>query len=98
MALSQTQFRYLRGLTHALKPVILVGAKGVTTQVLAELDGALEHHELVKVRLASEDREQRASMIEQLATHTKAELVQKVGKVLCLYRRNAEKPKLALPR
>jgi RNA-binding protein len=98
MALSQTQIRYLRGLTHALKPVIMVGAKGVTTQVLAELDGALDHHELVKVRLASEDREQRAAMIKQLATHARADIVQKVGKVLSLYRRNADEPKLALPR
>ena len=57
--LSNAQKRYLRGLAHALKPVLLVGAKGVTPSLLAELGDVLEQHELVKVKVAAEDREAR---------------------------------------
>ena len=96
MALSNVQTRYLRGLAHQLKPVVYLGQKGVTPSVLAELDAALAVHELVKVKLAGE-REAKAGLIETLARESRAEVVQKIGHVVTLYRRNAEKPRLALP-
>ena len=98
MAIKPNQKRYLRGLAHALKPVILVGGKGVTPAVVAEFTLALEHHELVKVRLAGDDRAERAAQIAELAAMASAELVQSIGKVACFYRRNADEPKIALPR
>ena len=52
-ALGNAQKRYLRGLAHDLKPVLLVGAKGITDNLVAEADGALAHHELVKVRVVA---------------------------------------------
>ena len=55
--LNANQKRYLRGCAHDLKPVILVGQKGITDALLKELDLALAHHELVKVRLADDDRD-----------------------------------------
>jgi len=97
MALKNSQIRYLRGLCHALKPVILVGQKGVTDALFAELDAALTHHELVKVKIAAEDRESRDQLGADLAKRAKAEGVQKVGHVGCLFRRNDEKPRVALP-
>jgi RNA-binding protein len=98
MSLSPSQKRYLRGLAHALKPVILTGNKGITPALVREFSGALDQHELVKVKLGSEDRTERAEQISRLAKEAAAELVQSIGKVACFYRRNEEQPKLALPR
>lgn len=97
MSLKSSQIRYLRSLAHALKPVVSVGNKGVTDAVRAEFARALDDHELVKVRLAGDDRAARASQIAEL-TGAGVELVQSIGKVACFYRRNDEQPKIALPR
>jgi RNA-binding protein len=61
--LSNAQKRYLRGLAHDLKPVVMVGAKGVGPSLLAELDQALDMHELLKVKVAAEDREQAGTIL-----------------------------------
>ncbi|HET6433503.1 ribosome assembly RNA-binding protein YhbY [Dyella sp.] len=98
MALSPSQQRYLRSLAHDLSPVILLGAKGATDAVLKELDLALSHHELVKVKLSGGDKEERQAQIEFLAGGSGAESVQQIGHVVVLFRRNADDPKLALPR
>jgi RNA-binding protein len=97
MPLTSSQKRYLRGLAHSLKPVILTGNKGITPALLNEFSAALDQHELIKVKLG-DDREERAIHIGELADGAKAEIVQRIGRVACFYRRNEEKPKLALPR
>lgn len=56
MILNNKQKQYLKGLAHSLKPVVLLGQHGLTEGVLAEIDLALNHHELIKVKVASEDR------------------------------------------
>src|SRR5690606_17473020 len=66
-ALTAAQIRFLRGQAHDLKAILQVGGKGLTEPVLAELDGALEHHELVKVRIAAADREARDGIVAELA-------------------------------
>jgi len=96
MPLSNAQTRYLRGLAHKLRPVVYLGQKGVTPSVLAELDAALSVHELVKVKLAGE-REEKAGVVDTLKRETKAEVVQVIGHVVSLYRRNPERPRVALP-
>lgn len=98
MPLSANQKRYLRGIAHSLDPVVMVGQKGVTPALLKEFDGALKHHELVKVKLADADREDRAETIEVLRDASHAELVQTIGRIACFFRRNPEQPKLELPR
>ena len=98
MPLTSSQKRYLRGLAHTLKPVIMVGNKGVSDALLAEFSIALDDHELIKVKLAGDDREERAAQIGKLGEAGHAELVQTIGKVACFYRRNADKAKLALPK
>lgn len=97
MPLTTSQKKYLRGLTHDLQPVVMVADKGLSENVLAEIELALEHHELIKIKLRG-DREQRGEWIEQLIETTGAELVHKIGQVACLYRRHPKKPKIALPR
>jgi RNA-binding protein len=96
--LTAAQKRHLRGFTHDLKPVILVGQKGVTAALLAELAGALEHHELVKVKLADDDRESRAASIEQIREHSGAELVQTIGKTASFFKRNPDRNQYPLPK
>ena len=96
--LSAHQKRYLRAFAHALNPVILVGQRGLTPALLKELDGALDHHELVKVKLANNDRESRAESIERIRASSGAEIVQTIGGVACLYRRHPREPKFDLPK
>ncbi|KFN50308.1 ribosome assembly RNA-binding protein YhbY [Arenimonas composti] len=98
VALSNAQKRYLRGLAHDLKPVILVGAKGVTDNIVAETGLALEHHELIKVRIAADDRELRDEWIGELAARAQAHLVGRIGHVAILYRRSSERPLIVLPK
>ncbi|WNL47900.1 ribosome assembly RNA-binding protein YhbY [Dyella sp. BiH032] len=98
MSLSPSQRRYLRSLAHDLKPVILLGAKGATEAVVKELDLALTHHELVKVKLSGGDKDERQEQIDVLAGGTGAENVQQIGHIVVLFRRNEDEPKLALPR
>ncbi len=96
MALTEPQKRHLRKLAHALKPVIIVGGGGVSAGLLQELDGALAHHELLKVRVNAVDRETRREMVEQLCGASRSEVVQLIGHIVVLYRR-AEEPRIQLP-
>jgi RNA-binding protein len=98
MALSSSQIRYLRGLAHPLRPVLQLGAKGVTEGVLKELEQALDNHELIKVRLGGGDRAARAGELDKLVGSSRAETVQTIGHIAVLFRRNDEKPQIALPR
>jgi len=98
MPLSNSQKRYLRAIAHSLDPVILVGQKGITPAVLKEFDGALSHHELVKVKLSDTDREQRAESIQRLRVGTNSEIVQTIGRVASFYRRNPKQPRIELPK
>jgi len=97
-ALSNPQKRYLRGLAHDLKPIVMVGAKGVTASLIAELELALEQHELVKVKVAAEDRETRDAWIAELAEKSSADLVSRIGHTAVLYRRSKDKPLVILPK
>ena len=97
MPISKHQIKHLKTLTHNLKPVIMIGQNGITENILKELEIALDFHELVKIKIAGEDKENRAEMINQLISASSAETVQKIGKTLTLYRRNNKKPKIELP-
>ncbi|MGF1764820.1 ribosome assembly RNA-binding protein YhbY [Aliivibrio kagoshimensis] len=97
MNLSTKQKQYLKGLAHNLKPVVLMGSNGLTEAVLAEIEIALDHHELVKIRVASEDRDTKNLIIEAIVRETKAEKVQTIGKVLVLFRQT-EARKIEIPR
>ena len=90
MNLSTKQKQYLKGLAHNLKPIVLMGANGLTEAVLAEIEIALDHHELLKVKVASEDRDTKSLIVDAIVRETKAEKVQVIGKVLVLYRQSEE--------
>ena len=96
--LTNAQTRFLRGQAHELKALLQTGAKGLTPAFLAELDEVLERHELVKVKLAAEDREARETMVGQIVGQTGAALVQRIGHVAILYRPGKDKRQIVLPR
>ena len=98
IALTNAQTRFLRGQAHGLKAILQVGGKGVSDAVVDELALALEHHELVKVRLAAEDRDSRDAMIGELVNRTDAALVQRIGHVAVLYRPSRDHRQIVLPR
>lgn len=83
---------------HDLKPVVMLGQKGLTDAVLDELEIALDHHELVKIKLSVDDRETRKQLTEGLCHRSHAELVQAIGKTVSVYRPNQEKPVINLPK
>ena len=90
MPLSQTQCKYLRRLGHSLKPVVSVGGSGLTDNLLAELENALDHHKLIKVRVRVGNRDRRDALLDDLINQSKATLLQRIGNVALLYR-EAEK-------
>lgn len=97
MAVNDKQRRYLKGLAHPLKPVVLIGNNGLTDNVLSEIDNALNHHELIKVRVSGQERAERKQMLDTIATKTGADLIMVIGHIGGFYR-PAEKPAIQLPR
>ncbi len=80
----------LKAKAHSLKPVIIIGQSGLTDAVLAELEIALDTHELIKVKIRAE-REERKQISEQLCVKSGAELIQSIGQIIVVYRKNPEK-------
>ena len=76
----------LKAQAHALEPLVHVGGAGVTDSVVAEVDRALTAHELIKVKIATDDRAGRVAMGDELAARTSAAVVHRVGKVVILWR------------
>jgi RNA-binding protein len=96
--LTSAQTRFLRGQAHDLRAMLQVGGKGITDALLAEIDLALEHHELIKVKVAAEDRDARDTMIGDIAARVGAALVQRIGHTAVLYRPSTDKRQIVLPR
>ena len=95
MPLTSRQIRYLRGLTHSLRPVVMVADNGLNENVMIEIESALQHHELVKIKLRA-DRDTRTAWINQISEQCSAQKVQVMGQVACFFRRNKKKPIIAL--
>jgi RNA-binding protein len=97
MELSERQRRYLRGLGHALKPVLLIGNAGVSPAVVAEAARALHDHELVKVKFRGAERESRDAGLTELASATQSILVQRIGHTGLYYKRRNDRPGIVIP-
>ncbi len=85
--LTPSERKALKAKAHKLDPVVYVGAKGLTDEVIAEIDRALHAHELIKVRAASLDRDAREEAFGKISEKTGAEAVQHIGKVFVLFRK-----------
>ena len=97
MNLNKKQIQYLKGLAHSLKPVVLLGNNGLTEAVIAEVDSALNHHELIKIKIPTEDRETKGLIVEAICREANATKIQVIGKTLIVYRPSTEK-KIHVPK
>lgn len=97
MKLSNKQKQHLKGLAHNLKPVVQLGQNGLTEGVLAEIENALDFHELIKVKVATSDREMKQLIIDAIVRETEAINVTKIGHIVVLFRAS-ENNKIELPR
>ena len=96
--LTETHKKHLRGLAHPRRVIVQTGNAGLTDAVLREIELALVHHELVKIRVIATDRDERDAQIARAVAVTDSELVQRIGHVAVLYRHNPEKSKpIVLP-
>ena len=89
-ALSPAAFKALKQRVHALKPVVLMGNKGLTTAVQEEIACALKAHELIKIRVAADERDAREAMIAEICNVQHAELIQKVGHMATIYKKRVD--------
>jgi RNA-binding protein len=94
--LTGSQKHYLRGLAHHRKPVVTIGANGLTEAVLSEIDEALAHHELIKVKLPAAGSDRKRAILDEICRATRAMPVQAIGRVGVLYRPSDE-PVIKLP-
>jgi RNA-binding protein len=94
--LTGKQKRYLRGLGHSLKPVVLVGKAEVTEALVGETTEALSFHELIKVKVLESCMIDKREVAETLAEQCEAEVAQILGRTILLYRK-AKEPKIELP-
>lgn len=86
LELSSSQRSHLRARAHGLSPVVQIGDQGVTTPVLKEIDRSLVAHELIKIKVASSNREERASMLDTICQQLSCAPVQHMGRTLVIYR------------
>jgi RNA-binding protein len=80
----------LKTQAHNLKPVVMVGQAGLTEAVFSEINLALDSHELIKVKIRSSDRLLRQQICTEMCTKTNAELIQKIGQIVVIYRKKAK--------
>ena len=97
MELTGAQRRHLRALAHSKKVVVTLGQRGLTPQVTAEVEAALAHHELIKIRLPAAAPPERRALAARIAEAAGGAVVQLIGRVAVLYR-PAETPRIRLPR
>ncbi len=94
--LTNPQKKRLRAKGHDLKPVVMVGNKGLSESVLKEIGLALDHHELIKVKAAVGDRTERDEVFATIVKEHHAELIQQIGNIGLFFKRNGEEAKIKL--
>lgn len=96
MTLTQEQKKQFKAIGHHLKPVVTVAEQGLSEGLMAELDRALNDHELIKIQLRLAERDDRAAILTELCQQSSALLVQTIGKTALIYRKNPNaNPKLS---
>lgn len=98
MPLSGKQRRFLRAEAHSLEPVVVLGKEGISDSVVSAISDALLAHELIKVRVLDNAPIERQVVAERLPSQVKADFVGLIGRIVILYKRHPNKPKIVLPR
>ena len=96
MPLTPSRRSELRSQAHKLNPIVFIGDKGLTDEVLVEIDRSLKAHELIKIRASTDDRDARELWMEKICERLEAHAVQQIGKILVVYRENFDKPRESL--
>jgi RNA-binding protein len=89
--ITEAQRRWLKKQAHHLKPVVLLGQAGLSEAVLAEIGRALDHHELIKVRVNGGDHDERDAQVDAIAQRTGSDLVQRIGNTASYFRANPKR-------
>ena len=98
MKLTNNQKKHLRKLAHNLRPIVIVGQQGLSYAVLSELESTMTNHELLKIKVRANNREEKQKIVNEILNFSKAALVQVIGGVLVIYRPFNENPSIILPR
>jgi len=98
MGITKTQQKFLRSKSHHLKPVLWIGQNGLTDSVTAEIETALDHHELIKIKLRVGDKALRNKTIAEICQATRSTQVQSIGNIVSIYRRNDKQAVIVLPK
>lgn len=88
--MKKSDLKQLKQLTHHLDPVVLLGAKGLTDGVHAEIECALQSHELIKIKLSSKDKDEKAALTDTICKKHDATLVNQIGHIIAIYRERRE--------
>jgi len=96
LTLNSKQVRFLRSASHDLNPVVMIGNNGLSESVLREIDASLKSHELIKVKVQSDEKALREQMLQEICEKLGAAAIQHIGKQLVIFR-PADKPKIMLP-
>ena len=96
LTLSVSEHRDLKARAHALSPVVMVGNAGLSEAVLKEIAASLKTHELIKIKVMSDERAQREAMLEAICTRLDAAPVQYIGKILVVYQPNPDAHKIEI--
>lgn len=94
--LTPAQRKFLKAQAHNLKPVVMIGAGGLTGTVLGEIGRSLDAHELIKVRVLNDDRDAREAWLKEICAALDCAAVQHIGKLLLIYRPTGT-PRIPLP-
>ncbi len=101
MKLNPKQISHLRGLAHNLNPVVMIGNQGLTENIIKEIEVSLNAHELIKIKVAGDDREARKAIYQSICDQTHATGIHHIGKQLVIYRPSEtikEKHKIHIPK
>lgn len=90
MPLSTNRKKQYRTIAHDLNPIVMIAGNGLSEGVSAEIERALEDHELIKIKIAISDREVRKQVIAEMCKTCRAEIVQEIGKVAVIYRESSQ--------
>ncbi len=94
------QKKYLRGLAHSLKPVVIIGQSGLSDSVIKAVDESLDKHELIKVKFNEfKEKDQKTEIMDLIKKKTGCEMAGKIGHTAIFYRqhKDAEKRNINLP-
>ncbi|ABL01900.1 protein of unknown function UPF0044 [Candidatus Ruthia magnifica str. Cm (Calyptogena magnifica)] len=96
--LTNNQKKFLRSKGHSLEPIVMVGQHGLSESVLVELKATMEKHELLKIKIRIDKREEKQKIIAKIISIYNAYLVQVIGNIVVIYRGFDEEPQIILPR